>query len=53
MLFKCEIEGSVADLKRKIPCRSNYENFMFFIQTYHLSIDGRVKLKLGNNERPI
>ena len=46
MLFKWEIEGSDADSKQPILAT------MFLAQTYHLSTARRVKLELGNIERP-
>ena len=52
MLFKWKIKGSGAEKSKKADYdHSNYENFMILILTNHLTTAGKVKQKLGNNER--
>ena len=52
MLFKREIEGSGADSKLPILATPAIRMSFFLTQTYHPSTAGRVRLELGNNERP-
>ena len=51
MLFRWKIEGC-GRFKTADFGHSNYESVIFLTQIYHLSTTGRVKLELGNSERP-
>ena len=55
--FPCYLNGKFRAL---VPIQNsrfwplyNYDSVIFLTQTYYLSTAGRVKLELGNNERPI